>query len=283
MAAIATEGSEYWRNLFLALAGIWILFSIFRGWIQGILRQLVPLAILGASLAVVLLVPAVSGFFHDRTRLSGPISTIALGAGAWLFVYSLLLFAGGIIFKRTRDQDFAVLRLFFGLGGAAIALVYALLQNWIFVIAIRVFGRVAEDQIAIQSSRNAVPGGWVIGLARLKNSLELAPGRAVLDQLDPVPSKVYLYLDQWSQLLASPRALARLLEFPGFRSVWENPNVRVLQTDPELLEAVRRSDFLAVISNPKVITLWSDPNIRALLTGDQIQAACDYANQEAKR
>jgi len=278
------DGSEYWRGVFFALAAGWILLSILRGWIQGILRQLlVPLAILGASLAVILLIPAVSSFFSEHARLSGPISTIVLGAGIWFSVYNLLVFAGGIIFKRTRDQDLALLRLFFGVGGAVTAVVYALLQIWIFVIAIRVLGRVAEDQIAIQSSRNTVSGGWVVGLARLKNSLELAPGKAILDQLDPIPPKVYLHLAQWSQLLASPRAMARLLDFPAFRGVWENPKVRQLQADPELLEAVRRGDFMAVISNPKVIALWTDPDIRALMSGDQIQAACGYANQEAKR
>jgi hypothetical protein len=90
-------------------------------------------------------------------------------------------------------------------------------------------------------------------------------------------------LDQCSQLLASPRAIGRLFEFPALRSIWENPRVRALQTDPEILEAVRRGDFLSILSNPKVIALWTDPNIRALLSGDQIQAACDYANEAAKR
>jgi Leu/Phe-tRNA-protein transferase len=55
-----------------------------------------------------------------------------------------------------------------------------------------------------------------------------------------------------------------------------------LQADPEILEAVRRGDFLSILSNPKVLALWTDPNIRALLSGDQIQAACDYAKEEAK-
>jgi hypothetical protein len=32
-----------------------------------------------------------------------------------------------------------------------------------------------------------------------------------------------------------------------------------------------------------VIALWNDPGIRALLSGNEIQAACDNAKEEASR
>ena len=283
MTGISTDGSEYWRNVFFALAGGWVLVSFLRGWMQGILRQLlVPLAVFGASLVVVLITPVASGFLYQNAWLPAFISALLLGVAIWLFAYNLLVFVGGIIFKRTRDQDFAIARLVFGVGGAAVAVVYALLQIWVIVIGIRILGRIAENQIAVQSSRNAVSSGLVVGLARLKNSLELG-GKAVLDQLDPVPSAAYRRLDQYCVLLANPRAIGRLLESPALRGVWENPRIRTLQADPEILEAVRRGDFLSILSNPKVLALWTDPNIRALLSGDQIQAACVYAKEEAKQ
>jgi len=283
MTGIGTEGSEYWRNVFFALAGSWVLVSFLRGWMQGVLRQLlVPLAVFGALLAVVFITPVGSGFLYQNAWLPASTSALILGVAVWLFAYNLLVFVGGIIFKRTRDQDFAIVRLVFGMGGAAVAVVYALLQIWVIVIGIRILGRIAEDQIAAQSSRTAVSSGLVVELARLKNSLELGSGKAVLDQLDPVPSVAYRRLDQCCQLLANPHAIGRLLESPALRGVWENPRIRTLQADPEISEAVRRGDFLSILSNPKVLTLWTDPNIRALLSGDQIQAACDYAKEEAK-
>lgn len=279
MTSIGTDGSEYWRNVFFALAGGWVLLSFFRGWTQGILRQLlVPLAVFGALVVVILVTPTASGYLYQNTRLPG--SALLLGLAIWLLAYNLLVFVGGIIFKRTRDQDFAIVRLVFGVGGAAVAVVYAFLQIWLVAVGIRIFGRVAEDQIAVQSSRSAVSSGLVVGLARLKNSLELGSGKVVLDQLDPVPLEAYRRLDQCSQLLANPRAFGRLLESPALRGIWENPRIRALQADPEVLEAIRRGDFLSILSNPKVIALLTDPNIRALLLGDQIQAACDYSNEE---
>jgi hypothetical protein len=282
MTGIGTDGSEYWRNVFFALAGGWVLLSFLRGWTQGILRQLlVPLAVFGALIAVILVTPTASGYLYQNTRL--PASALLLGFAIWLFAYNLLVFVGGIIFKRTREQDFAIVRLVFGVGGAIIAVVYAFLQIWVIVVGIRILGHVAEDQIAVQSSRNAVSSGLVVGLARLKNSLELGSGKVVLDQLDPVPPEAYRRLDQFSQLLANPRAIGRLLESPALRGIWENPRIRALQADPEILEAIRRGDFLSILSNPKVFALWTDPSIRALLSGDQIQAACDYAKEEAKQ
>jgi hypothetical protein len=282
MTGIGTDASEYWRNLSFALAGGWVLLSFFRGWTQGILKQLlVPLAVFGASVAAILITPTASGYLYQNTRL--PASALLLGLAIWFLAYNLLLLVGGIIFKRTRDQDFAIVRLVFGVGGAAVAVVYAFLQIWLVVVGIRIFGRVAEDQIAVQSSRNSVSGGLVVGLVRLKNSLELGSGKIVLDQLDPVPPEAYRRFDQCSQLLANPRAFGRLLESPALRGLWENPRIRALQSDPELLEAIRRGDFLSVLSNPKVFALWTDPSIRALLSGDQIQAACDYAKEEGKQ
>ena len=191
--------------------------------------------------------------------------------------------AGGSACWRTRDQDFASVRLVFGVGGAAVAVVYALLQIWVIVIGIRILGRIAQDQLAAQSSRNAASSGLVVGLARLKNSLELSPGKAVLDQIDPVPQLFYNRLDLCIQLLGNPRAIGRLLESPSLRSIWESPRIRTLQTDPEILDAVRRGDFLSLLSNPKVIALWTDPGIRALYASNEIQAACDYAKEEARR
>jgi hypothetical protein len=284
MTGMGTDGSEYWRSVFFAIAGGWILLSLLRGWTQGILKQLlVPLAGFGASAVVVLVAPAVSGFLYQSARLPAFPLTLLLGVAIWLFVYGLLVLVGGIIFRRTRDQDFAIIRLVYGLGGATVAVVYALLQIWIIVIGIRILGRIAEDQIAIQSSRNAVSGGLVVGLARLKNSLELGSGKAVLGRLDPVPPAAYRRLDQCTQLLANPRAIGRLFESPALSGVWDNPRIRTLQSDPEILDAVRRGDLVSILSNPKVYGLWTDPNIRALLSGDQIQAACDYANEETKR
>jgi hypothetical protein len=283
MTGISTDGSEYWRNVFFALAGGWIFLSFIRGWMQGILRQLlVPLAILGATVAVVLAMPTASGYLSQKARLPVSSSALLLGVTIWLFTYNLLVFAGGIIFKRTRDQDLAIVRLVFGAGGAVVAVVYAVLQIWLVVIGVRVLGRVAEDQITLQSSRNTGSSGLVTGLARLKNSLELGSGKVILDHLDPVPPETYRQLNQCSQLLANPRAIGRLIESPALRGVWENPKIRALQADPEISEAIKRGDLLSVLSNPKVVALWTDPSIRTLLSGKEVQAACDYARQEVK-
>src|SRR5260370_19114418 len=198
---------------------------------QGILRQLLaPLSVFGALVAVVFITPGASGFLYQTAWLPASTSALLLGVAIWLFAYNLLVFVGGIVFKRTRDQDFAILRLVFGVGGAAVAVVYALLQIWAIVIGIRILGRIAEDQIAVQSSRNAVSSGFVVELALLQNSLELGSGKAVLDQLDPVPSAAYRRLDQSCQLLANPRAIGRLLQFPALRGVWGNLPIRTWLT-----------------------------------------------------
>jgi hypothetical protein len=284
MSGIGIDGSEQWRTVFLALAAGWGLLSLIRGWTQGILRQLlVPLAMLGALAAAVLLAPAVSGFLRQSTPLSPQISGLLVAAVLWFLVYNLILLTGGIVFKRTRDQDSLGVRLFFGVGGALLATIFALLQIWLISIGIRVLGRIAEDQIAIQTARGPNANGVVIDLARLKNSLELGPGKAILDSIDPIPPYVYQRIGQTARLLVNPRAVERLLQSPELRTVWENPRIRALENDPEILDAIKRGEFLSLLSNSKVIALWNDPSTRTLLSGDQIQAALDYAGAETGR
>src|SRR3954447_15508968 len=138
MTGIITEGSEYWRNVFFAVAGGCILLSFLRGWRQGLLRQLlVPLAGFGATVLVLLVTPNASGYLHQNALVPASISGLLLGVTIWLVIYNLLVFVGGIIFKRTRDQDFAIVRLVFGAGGAAVAVLYAIIQVWAIVIGIR--------------------------------------------------------------------------------------------------------------------------------------------------
>src|SRR5258708_12032767 len=105
MSGIGADGSEYWRNVFFALAGGWVLLSFLRGWTQGLLRQLlVPLAVVGALAAVILITPTAFGFLYQNTRLPAP--PLLLCFSILLFAYNFLIFFRGLLFKPPRDQDF---------------------------------------------------------------------------------------------------------------------------------------------------------------------------------
>jgi Colicin V production protein len=177
------SGSPQWQQMFVVFSLVWLLVSALRGWSNGLLRQLVlPLALLLAAVAVQFLLPwatAKADAFHLPDFLVLPVSAIFL----WLLAYSIFNLIGHLLFKRTRDVQSPLGRLVFGLGGATLGLVYGLFAIWLLAIGLRVTARFIHEQ-PFGSGSNL----FLRNVAKLSASIELGPGKQLLDSIDPVPS-----------------------------------------------------------------------------------------------
>jgi hypothetical protein len=195
----------------------------------------------------------------------------------WIISYNGILLIGRILFKRTSDQSSMPVRIIYGAGGALIGFAYGLFFIWSLLIGIRVAGRIAQDQIEIQRADREPPGKFVLSLAKLKNSMELGIGRSVINAVDPAPPAFYRELDKYSRLIGNPHAIRKMLEYPGFRNVLQDPKIVELQRDPELLADIHNGNLLAVFSNPKVVALTNDAHLRQVFSLGELKAALDYA------
>ena len=133
-----TSGSPLWQTIFMVFAALLVLFEMARGWHLGLLRQLVRVGAAIASYAAAwfggkLLLPMVRPF------LKMPDFIIAMLGGALLalLVYAVITSFGTILFKRTAQQDSGIVKLLYGLSGAAIGFASGVFFVWLLVVGIR--------------------------------------------------------------------------------------------------------------------------------------------------
>jgi hypothetical protein len=260
------QGSPGWQTTYLVICVVWLFISFVRGWVNGIFRQILAIVgLVGAAFAVSWFTGPVAGMLRSALSLPGIVLTALSIVCVWGISYNVIMLIGRILFKRTRDQDSGLIRLIYGVGGAGIGIIFGLVSIWAFTIAIRVVGHVAENQVQLQRARSGPAPVWVANIAKLKNSIELGVGRAMLNQVDPLPRDFYRQIDYCSRLAADPESVQRLIDTPGFRRI--QPKVAELERDPEIVAAVQRGDIVALASNPKVIAMINDPELKRELLG----------------
>ena len=200
----------------------------------------------------------------------------------WIISYNGILLIGRILFKRTRDQDSLPVRIIYGAGGALLGFAYGLFFIWSILIGVRVIGRIAENQIEMQRAESEPSAKFVLSLAKLKNSVELGVSRSVINAVDPAPPAFYRELDQYSRLIGNPRAIRKMLDYPGFRRVLQDSKIVDLQRDPELLADIQSGNLLGVFANRKVVALMNDSQLRQVFSLGELKAALDYAANTSK-
>ena len=274
------QGSLGWQIIFVFISAGWLLLSVMRGWVNGLICQLLTIvAAIGAGFLVLWFAGSFTEFLHSTTNLSGLPRTLLTVALVWGIAYNAITLIGRILFKRTRDQGSGVVRLIYGFGGALVGLTYGLVFIWAVIIGIRVVGRVAESQVEIQKFRSDTLPVWVVNAAKLKNSVELGVGYAVITAIDPLPNNFYREIDLYSRLTATPQAIQKVMEYPGFKRLWQNPKIASLGHDPEIVAAVQERNILVLISHPKIIALLNDPELHAAFSREQLDAALEYSDQ----
>ena len=158
-------------------------------------------------------------------------------------------------------------------GGAFLGFIYGLVSVWFLIILIHVIGRVAEDEVTLQTSRGLSPAPVISTLARAKASLDLGWLGETSRLLDPVPGSVYDTIDRWSSILSRPDAVKQLLADPVFRPLSNNPTFQALANDPELSNSIEKGDLLGVVTNPKLVQFFTNGEVRQELAGKQWKEA----------
>lgn len=290
-----TTGSSFWQTIFLSFALVLILFEVLRGWRLGVVRQGVRLLALIAAYAAALvggrlLVPAL------RPLLHAPDLILSLFAGALLalLVYILINLIGSILFKRTSQQDVGIVRLLYGICGAALGIFFGLFSVWLVVVAIRSVGAIASAEIhntqaearpapasapltAFPSPPPATPPPMIAALAKLKNSIELGPLGEAVKAADVVPAQTYQTLGKVGTMVSNPQSAERFLSYPGAKELTENPRIIALRDDPEIIDLIKQQRFLDLLQHPKLIEAMNDPALVAQVKRFEFQKALDYA------
>jgi hypothetical protein len=292
-----TNGSSLWQIIFVSFALVLILFEIVRGWRLGIVRQSVRLLALLAAYASALfggrlLVPVVRPF----VRVPDLFISILGGTILALVGYVVINALGAIFFKRTSEQSIGMIRLLYGICGAALGMFFGLFSVWLAVVAIRSLGAVAGAELysgkvtrsgsapaslvarARPSPTSAPP--MVASLAKLKNSIELGLLGEAFKVADVVPTQTYETLGKVGAVVSNPRSAERLLSYPGAKELKENPRIVALRDDPEIIELIQEQRYLELLQNAKLIEAMNDPTLAMQVKNFDFQKALDYAQKK---
>jgi len=276
---MSSSGSDSLSVLLLVGAVGLVILMAWRGWRLGIVRQTLSLVALGAGylggyLFGGYLIPILRPLgFPDR------VLTIFGATILGFLIYVSASVASGILFKRTSQQSVGLIRLGFGFSGALLGAGFGVFLVLVCAIAIRLIGSVADAEMHPHPQQRGAPTPTAAArrLAALKHSLESGQAGAFLQQVDPVPEKVYSTLGRVGELAASPQGLERFTNDRQVQHVSAHPKILALRDDPQIAEAVRAGDFFSLLRNPNVIAAANDPEVAKLLGGFDLQKALDQA------
>lgn len=286
--------TDSWQIAFFAAAAILVLLKAWRGWRLGVVRQVISLvALAGAYLAgifggrfTVPLLRPVLGFPEPILIL---LSGVLLGAAVYLSIAMI----GAILFKKTAEQKVGVVRLGYGASGAVVGGLFGLFLVWIAVLAIRLLGSVAETQIAVAKNPRiinqrstptptpaATPASRIIqGLAHMKQSLEHGTAGAMVQQVDPIPTSLYLVLTKLGMMVSNERSIERFLAYPGVQPLLAHPKISALQNDAEITRDILAHNYFSLLRNNRIVAAAGDAEIGALMRKFEFEKALDYALQ----
>jgi hypothetical protein len=267
-----------WQTAWLLLVGLWLLFALIRGWVNGPLRLLVkPAALLIAWLLVRTFSGNAGAALTAWTGWPAPQCTLVAGCILAFLSYQGVCLLGRTLFKRTRDHASPLTRTAFGVMGAGVGLFYGLLLIWATVVMIRFFGHFAAAQTADDPAQSSAPSGLAANVVRLQASVEAALGRPLVEACDPVPRWFYRRLEQTQRLVASPVALERFLTYPGFEEAWHDSRLRAIEADPVIVQNLRQGRVWPVLADPRIWDLLGSPAWWATFSGPRYDAALRYA------
>lgn len=300
MKADLVAGSPLWQTVFVSFALLLLLFQVLRGWQLGLPRQVVRLiALLAAYGAAFFGGKMLLPFLRPLIKVPDFVISALGGALLAMILYSVINSIGTILFRRTGQQESAVVRLVYGISGALLGLLFGLFFIWLYVVGIRSIGAIAEAQVNA-SGPNVVPPfqerglrpgatpsktpvnvpsteSLPMSLARLKKSIELGPIGEVVKQTDVLPSGIYDTLGKVGEVFAKPERVMRFLSYPGVADLTDHPKLLALRADPEITHMLEEGRLLELMQDERLIEAANDPELAAQLKKFDFKAALDYA------
>lgn len=273
-----------WEFLVVALAVVFLLFQLWRGWNLGVVRAGIGLAaLIGAG---------VVGWFAGM--LIGSVATAILPVSrefVWfstgliiaLVLYVLCLVIAKVLFKKTGHHGSSVVRLLYGFGGAFCGLLAGLVLLWAVVSGIRAFGGLEEGrQAGVVSERDRMVETEVTptGLAALKQTLESGRMGDFVRRADPIPDGLYSTITRVAEVTTNEEAMLRLAEYPDIQRLMEHPAILELTMDPSFMEAAESGNFFSVMFHPALLRTASNPEVAGAFRDVDLEKALDYALQK---
>ena len=255
------------------MAGLYLLFEIWRGWRRGVVRHGVSVMALLTAGGIGWIFAWMTGFVSDRVvPFPVPVGRLVFGFTAGLAFYAAVVTLSSMLFKKTSQQRAGMVRLLYGMGGGLFGLIFGLLVLWGGLSLFRTLG-------AWAAAETAAPGGG--SFVAIKESLEEGATGRLVDKVDIVPSNVYGLLTKLLRVTRSPGATTRFFAYPETQRLLARPEVMELLTDPAVVGAASEGNYLSLLTSAKLAEVAADPSVQDAFKTFPLENALDYALQES--
>lgn len=268
MPPLPTSLSSLWL-----MAGLYLLFEIWRGWRRGAVRHGVSVMALVTAGGIGWIFAWMTGFVSDRVvPFPVPVGRLVFGFTAGLAFYAAVVTLSSMLFKKTSQQRAGMVRFLYGVGGGLFGLIFGLLVLWGGLSLFRTLG-------AWAAAEPAAPGGG--SLVAIKESLEEGATGRLVEKVDIVPSNVYGLLTKLLGVTRSPGATARFFAYPETQRLLARPEIMELLTDPAVVGAASEGNYFSLLTSAKLAEVAADPSVQDAFKAFPLENALDYALQES--
>lgn len=273
------SGSLQWQHDIFAVATLFLIYQVWRGWQLGAVRGMLRLAALfcawiGGSMAAGTTGTFVAFFSKVPPLFAPAVAAMTVG----LAIYIGISILSGLLFKRTEHHE-GMVRMGFGLGGALFGVIYGMLLLFGGITLIRGLGALGELRVgqARNEGRSLETEQKALFLIKLKESLELGDTGSTLKSADPLPTEFYDNIVKISMIAGNQQAIERLIQYPAVLELLKNPKVMAFVQDPALQKAADEKNALPLIQNKHLQELSKDPEVLAQLQKINITEALTFA------
>ncbi|MEO7932909.1 MAG: CvpA family protein [Chthoniobacterales bacterium] len=259
-----------------------ITMNVWSGWQNGIVRQVLRIfAILAGYIAGYKLGPVLTPMVPDVAVL-GSVQPAVISLLTGFLTYLFLRFLINMLFRKTREQESAIMRFIYGIGGATIGLFFSVFFLVVFLAGIRLLGTVVDAQFHVAEKRHEkLPDDTrttvMTQFSKARQAIENGPVAAVVETIDPTPTTVYKTLDRVTTMTADPDAMNRFFNYPGTKKLMQHPALKKLADDPQVQVMVQKKDYVGLMQNPKVAEMLKDDSLRTQLKTFEFNKALDYS------
>jgi hypothetical protein len=282
--------SESSITVFYLICGALLLWNVIRGWRAGPARMAVAFGAVAAGYLAALLAGDI--FVAPLRAVLGYPDFVLLAIGraiAGMAGYFLILGIGAILFKRTSQQGVGLLRLLYGLSGAALGLLFGVCVVAVLTISVRLVGTLAEGRLAAGESplagetsgaSGALATQVLLTTQAWKKDLEAGAIGPIVKVADPLPTRDYDRMNRLGRVLAKPETMRRFLEAPTIKPIVRDPRYQALAANPEIAKLATQRDYAALLRYPALVEFLNDPAVLAKFKEIDIDAALLYAAPE---
>ncbi len=245
------------KILVILISCLFLLLQAWCGWRRGVVRQGLNLFAMVCALAA-----GYSAYHIYGSHAGGTLFSSILGLFLGWIVYFCIALLAAILFKKTDQHESVMVRLFYGLGGAACGIATGAVLLWgVFFFINSPHGATVRRSSSATETRVLLRKDLGVEVAALEESAGSA----------------FEIFNKMGRVISNQSARIRFFRYPGIKKIMDTKAVSELLRTPQFAEAASRHDVVTLLLNARLYQTMQDPEVEQAVRNVNFKKALDYA------